>query len=209
MAKGVKGVNGESGESGENGEKGTTAARGARGASGPGGAGGASRTVGAGGARGAKDPRTGLTAKQARFCEEYIVDVNGKRAAMRAGVAEKSAAVMACKWLALEGVRAYVDELKAARRVRTDRQADAVLAALFDAALTDMTAVDAEGNTTAGAGFNWTHKLRAIDLALRHLGPDEDAAGDDEAGAAADGRGAGRALQDLQAELDKLIGAAS
>jgi phage terminase small subunit len=34
-----------------------------------------------------------LTPKQARFVEEYIVDLNGKQAAMRAGYSPKTAEV--------------------------------------------------------------------------------------------------------------------
>ena len=34
-----------------------------------------------------------VTARQLRFCEEYVVDLNGKRAAIAAGYSKKTAAV--------------------------------------------------------------------------------------------------------------------
>jgi len=42
-----------------------------------------------------------LTDRQARFVEEYIMDGNGKRAAIMVGVPEKTAASVACQWLTL------------------------------------------------------------------------------------------------------------
>lgn len=53
-----------------------------------------------------------LTAKQERFCQEYIVDYNGTRAAVRAGYAEGSAGVTACKLLKKTNVAARVRELQ-------------------------------------------------------------------------------------------------
>ena len=37
----------------------------------------------------------GLTPKQARFCEEYVIDLNGKQAAIRAGYSQRSAEYLA------------------------------------------------------------------------------------------------------------------
>jgi phage terminase small subunit len=46
-----------------------------------------------------------LTPKQARFVEEYIVDLNGKRAAIRAGYSPKTAEVQASRLLRYAQVR--------------------------------------------------------------------------------------------------------
>ena len=39
-----------------------------------------------------------LTPLQARFCVEYLIDQNGKQAAIRAGAAPKKAEKQASKW---------------------------------------------------------------------------------------------------------------
>lgn len=68
-----------------------------------------------------------MTPKQQRFVEEYLVDLNGKQAAIRAGCSPKSAEVTASKWLRLPKVRALVDEKKAKRTAKVEVKADQVL----------------------------------------------------------------------------------
>lgn len=53
-----------------------------------------------------------LSAKQKRFCAEYIVDYNGTKAAIRAGYSEESAAVQASRLLKNDKVLARVRELQ-------------------------------------------------------------------------------------------------
>lgn len=53
-----------------------------------------------------------LTAKEEKFCFEYIIDHNGTKAAIRAGYSEKSAAVTASKLLKKANVAARVRELQ-------------------------------------------------------------------------------------------------
>lgn len=56
--------------------------------------------------------RVALSAKQERFCAEYIVDYNGTRAAIRAGYSEASAATQASRMLKNDEVSARVRELQ-------------------------------------------------------------------------------------------------
>jgi phage terminase small subunit len=62
-----------------------------------------------------------LTAKQAAFCREYIVDCNGTQAAIRAGFSERTAQEQASQMLALPHIDAEVrrlqEELAAANNV--------------------------------------------------------------------------------------------
>ncbi|MBR3610041.1 MAG: terminase small subunit [Oscillospiraceae bacterium] len=51
-----------------------------------------------------------LTAKEERFCLEYIIDYHGTKAAIRAGYSEKSAAVTASKLLKKANIAARVRE---------------------------------------------------------------------------------------------------
>ena len=68
-----------------------------------------------------------LTPKQQRFVAEYLVDLNGKQAAIRAGCSPKSAEVTASKWLIIPKVRAAVDARKAKRAAKVEVKADDVL----------------------------------------------------------------------------------
>ncbi len=53
-----------------------------------------------------------LSAKQERFCAEYIVDYNGTKAAIRAGYSEDSAAAQASRLLKNDEILARVRELQ-------------------------------------------------------------------------------------------------
>lgn len=54
----------------------------------------------------------GLTAKEERFCQEYIIDYNATKAAIRAGYKERSAATQGSRLLKNDNVTAYVRELQ-------------------------------------------------------------------------------------------------
>lgn len=49
--------------------------------------------------------------KQIQFAQEYVIDFNGKQAAIRAGYAERSAEVTACKMLRTAKVRSEIERL--------------------------------------------------------------------------------------------------
>ena len=51
-----------------------------------------------------------LTAKQQRFCDEYLIDLNATQAAIRAGYSPKTAAVIAAENLKKPNIRNYIDE---------------------------------------------------------------------------------------------------
>lgn len=53
-----------------------------------------------------------LTGKQKRFCEEYIFDFNGTRAAISAGYSKDTAAVIASENLIKPNIKAYIEELE-------------------------------------------------------------------------------------------------
>ena len=53
-----------------------------------------------------------LTDKQKRFCEEYIIDLNGAQSAIRAGYAEGSARVEASRLLSNDNIQDYISELQ-------------------------------------------------------------------------------------------------
>ena len=73
----------------------------------------------------------GLTPRQARFVEEYLVDLNATKAAERAGYSKKTANEQGARLLANVSVAAAVFAGKAARSERTKITADTVLEELM------------------------------------------------------------------------------
>ena len=51
-----------------------------------------------------------LTAKQQRFCDEYLIDLNATQAAIRAGYSEKSARQMATENMAKPSIKEYIEK---------------------------------------------------------------------------------------------------
>lgn len=88
-----------------------------------------------------------LTPRQERFCEEYVVDLNGTQAAIRAGYAESGAGVEAARLLKNANVIDHINELKTGvRRIREIR-ADRILNTLETIAYGDVAAFfDEEGH---------------------------------------------------------------
>lgn len=99
-----------------------------------------------------------LTDRQARFCEEYLIDLNATQAAIRAGYSEKTANEQGARLLANVSVQEKIAELKAERSKRTEITQDSViqeLAAVARAEVKGVRAVD---------------KLKALELLGKHLG---------------------------------------
>lgn len=79
-----------------------------------------------------------LTPRQQRFAEEYLVDLNGKRAAIRAGYSPKGAEVTASKLLIVPKVAAAIAKAQAKRAERTHITQDRVLQELARIAFFDI-----------------------------------------------------------------------
>lgn len=89
-----------------------------------------------------------LPARRQRFVEEYLVDLNQTQAAIRAGYAEGSAHVEACRLLRNAHVRAAIDEGLASMRANRTAQAERIrreleMIAYFD--LSEVVQVDKDG----------------------------------------------------------------
>ena len=83
-------------------------------------------------------PKGQLTPKQARFVSEYLVDLNGKQAAIRTGYSPKTAEVQASQLLSLPKVKAAVAAGKALQLERADLSASRVLEELRRLAFADV-----------------------------------------------------------------------
>src|SRR5215469_2878312 len=79
-----------------------------------------------------------LTPKQSRFVQEYLIDINGKQAAIRAGYSSKTAEVQASRLLSNAKVDAAVREAMQARSKRTEITADRIVVELARIAFANM-----------------------------------------------------------------------
>lgn len=88
-----------------------------------------------------------LTEKQQRFVEEYLIDLNGTQAAIRAGYSARTANEQASRLLANVSVQQAVSERMAERSKRTGVSQDRVILELAKIAFLKMTdVVDKNGN---------------------------------------------------------------
>jgi phage terminase small subunit len=125
---------------------------------------------------------TSLSPMQKRFCEEYLLDLNGKQAAIRAGYAAKTAEVQASRLLRNVKVQRRVEELKSKRSQRTNLDGDYVLTRLqtvVDRCMQEAPVMRAgkpvmistpSGALAAAYTFDAVGATRALDLLGRHIG---------------------------------------
>jgi phage terminase small subunit len=139
-----------------------------------------------------------LTAKQQKFCEEYLIDLNATQAAIRAGYSTNTAKDIGCENLSKPNIRACIDAAIAERSKRTGVTADRVVRELARIAFVnapdvidtkyatvkpdateDDTAVIASVKVKVSAGENsesvereikFADKIKALELLGKHLG---------------------------------------
>jgi phage terminase small subunit len=68
-----------------------------------------------------------LTAKQKKFCNEYLVDLNATQAAIRAGYSTNTASVIGNENLNKPYIKSYIEKRMANREQRTEITQDKVL----------------------------------------------------------------------------------
>jgi hypothetical protein len=98
-----------------------------------------------------------LSAKQAKFAAEYVVDHNGAQAAIRAGYSKKTAVEQASRLLTKVHVQDEVKRLERARIEKLNIKAEDVLAGLYHEA------------TTFGEGSTSSARVRAWELIGRTI----------------------------------------
>ena len=93
-----------------------------------------------------------FTAKQQRFIEEYLIDLNATQAAIRAGYSVKTANEQGSQLLAKLSIQQAIAEKMAERSKRTGVNQDRVVLELEKIAFVKMTdVVDSNGRIRAGA----------------------------------------------------------
>lgn len=75
-----------------------------------------------------------LTEMQRKFCDEYLIDLNAKQAAIRAGYSERTAQEQASRLLSNVKVQDYLKKRKEDRIERTEITQDFVLRELYEIA---------------------------------------------------------------------------
>jgi phage terminase small subunit len=108
--------------------------------------------------RGLEGDSVSLEPRQLRFCQEYIIDLNGTQAAIRAGYSEDSARAIASENLTKPDIEAKIQELKDLRSLRTEITADKVLTETYLLAASDI-----------GEAFNEDGSLKPIKEIPSHI----------------------------------------
>ena len=104
-----------------------------------------------------------LNAKQNRFVEEYLVDLNATKAAIRAGYSERTAEVIGYENLRKPQIQEAIQAAIEKRSERTEITQDKVVAELGKVAF-------AEAHDYTDADLKYGNKLKALELLGRHLG---------------------------------------
>lgn len=79
-----------------------------------------------------------LTPKQEMFVKEYLIDLNGNQAAIRAGYSEKTARITACDLLTNPNIQEALQKAMEERSKRTEITADKVLKEMAHIAFDDI-----------------------------------------------------------------------
>ncbi len=93
-----------------------------------------------------------LTPKQARFVEEYLIDLNATQAAIRAGYSAKTANEQGAQLLAKLSIRQAVAEAQTIRSKRTEITQDEVIQGLKREAT-----LEGEGSSHSARVSAWAH----------------------------------------------------
>ncbi len=141
-----------------------------------------------------------LTPKQKRFCQEYVIDLNGTQAAIRAGYSENSAQEIASENLSKPIVKSYVEKLQQEISKRTEITADMVVNEIAKLAFSNQqdyiedgndikdiskidrdkaaavesiqttTSTTKDGTTTVSVKIKQHSKVQALEQLAKHLG---------------------------------------
>ena len=105
-----------------------------------------------------------LNPRQERFCQEYMTDLNGTQAAIRAGYSLKSANEQSSENLAKPHIKKRIEELKAKRSEKVGVTAERVIEELAKIGFSDE--FELEGFTR----LELKDKLKALEMLARHSG---------------------------------------
>ena len=111
-----------------------------------------------------------LTRKQQRFVDEYLIDLNATRAAIRAGYSAHTANRTASVLLSTADIREIVAERQRERAQRTEVTQDQVIHALAAIAFCRIPSEASDACVSGVGRVRVSDKIRALELLARHLG---------------------------------------
>lgn len=104
-----------------------------------------------------------LTEKQKRFVQEYLVDLNATKAAIRAGYSAKRASELGYQLLHKTTVQAAIDKALKERSKRTEVTQDYVITKLKEIC-------DKEASDMTESPLRYSNQLKALELLGKHVG---------------------------------------
>tara|TARA_R110000823_G_scaffold179223_1_gene311603 strand:+ start:1063 stop:1491 length:429 start_codon:yes stop_codon:yes gene_type:complete len=113
-----------------------------------------------------------LNAKQMRFCEEYLIDLNATQAAIRADYSEKTAKQIGSENLSKPDIAEYIAELKSKRSDETKIDAAWVLVSarkVYDRCMQEEAVIDKEGGRTGEYKFEHSGANTALGIIGKHI----------------------------------------
>lgn len=116
----------------------------------------------------------GLTPKQQRFVEEYLIDLNASAAARRAGYSARTAEQQGPRLLGNVEIAAAICEQRARLAERTGRTVAAVMADIGRVRDNAMQVVVIDPDTGAQSMLSHKDALKALELEGKHLGAFEE-----------------------------------
>lgn len=105
-----------------------------------------------------------LTAKQKKFVDEYLIDLNATQAAIRAGYSEKTARTQGNRMLTNVDIQNYLVKRQNKCQERTEITQDMIIDELAKIGLFDLTDEEMAGLIKA------SDKIKALELLGKHLG---------------------------------------
>jgi phage terminase small subunit len=114
-----------------------------------------------------------LTPKQGLFVMEYVVDLNGKQAAVRAGYSARTAEVQASRLLSHVKVQAAIRKAQESLVERVELSQEWVidrLKEIVERSMASVPVLDAKGEKTGVYSFQGTVANRALELLGKHMG---------------------------------------
>lgn len=111
--------------------------------------------------------------KQKQFCEEYIIDLNGTQAAIRAGYSEKTANRIASELLSKLDIQEYIQNIKNKRSERVKYSQDELMRDILEVknrCLQANPVLDKEGNEIGVWKFDSNGANKALDMLAKHVG---------------------------------------
>lgn len=115
-----------------------------------------------------------LTARQQRFCDEYLIDLNATQAAIRSGYSEKNARNIACENLAKPNIAEYIQKRMAEKEKGLIADQDEILryltAVLRGEETDERTALDKDGKLVKIPVRFQTNQIKAAELLGKRYG---------------------------------------